>query len=263
MTENTLTALDRLLHIWQPDYNNRQGNINYLDQGSLARPQKMPRNQLLIAAAIVAVGAIIGAMFLYNTLWASYQARIQEEQNVAQNLERTGMLATIPALSSIVGEDGETILASFDEQGLHIVDTGTDDAGLSVFCIPSGVSATEAAGVLTGGIGSLSASQATKILNGGWFLSTDSTTDTYVMRYVDFESGSPEAALETALADQGFSSSSIQDSGVDDAGNTYATGTGVVGDSTHTWKVSTIPFSDAYSIAGMPDSAVYVGIRVS
>lgn len=263
MTDNTLTALDRLLHIWQPDYNNRQGNVNYLDQGSLTHPQKMPRNQMLIAAAIIAVGAIIGIVFLYNTIWASYQARIQEQQNVAQNLERTGALSTVPAMSSIVGLSDSDILASFDEQGYQIVDVGSDDTGLSVYRIPADTSTAEAAILLAGGVGSLTASQATQILNGAWYLSTDSTTGTYVMRYVDFESGSPDAALEAALANQGFSSSSIQDSGVDDAGNTYATGTGVIGDSTRTWKISTIPFSDAYSISGMPDSAVYVGIRVS
>ena len=41
------------------------------------------------------------------------------------------------------------------------------------------------------------------------------------------------------------------------------TGTVDVDGSTYTWRVSAIALSEVYDISGLPDSAVYVGIRLT
>ena len=53
------------------------------------------------------------------------------------------------------------------------------------------------------------------------------------------------------------------ESGVDDAGNTFQTGTIDVDGTTYAWRVSAIALSSVYDITGLPDTAVYVGVRMT
>ena len=50
---------------------------------------------------------------------------------------------------------------------------------------------------------------------------------------------------------------------VDESGNTFKSGTVQTEDETYFWRVSAVKFNDAYSIKGMPETAIYVGIRMT
>ena len=46
-------------------------------------------------------------------------------------------------------------------------------------------------------------------------------------------------------------------------GNTFKQGTVEANETTYTWRVSAIPLSDMYDISGLPETATYVGGRLS
>ena len=83
------------------------------------------------------------------------------------------------------------------------------------------------------------------------------------LRYTDFSSGGIEAAVEAAIAAEGFDASTASETAVDEAGNTYRTGSVDVNGTTYTWRVSAIALSEVYSISGLPESATYVGVRMT
>lgn len=85
------------------------------------------------------------------------------------------------------------------------------------------------------------------------------------VRYADFSSGDVNAAVQAAVAAEGFDPATVPEDGqgVDEVGNTFMTGTVDVDGSTYTWRVSAIALSEVYDISGLPDTAVYVGIRLT
>ena len=92
-------------------------------------------------------------------------------------------------------------------------------------------------------------------------------------------SDDPEAALEliklpsdVSELDAGLmynkgvsklSASEADGMGVDEVGNTFKQGTVDVDGTAYTWKVSALPLSEMYDISGLPETAVYVGVRLS
>ena len=83
------------------------------------------------------------------------------------------------------------------------------------------------------------------------------------MPFCRSQNGTVDAAVQSALATEGLTDSTIEDSGEDTAGNTYVMGT-ITGDAgTYSWRVSALPLSKIYSVNGLPENAVYVGIRMT
>jgi len=68
-----------------------------------------------------------------------------------------------------------------------------------------------------------------------------------------------------AIAAEGFDPATIAEDGmgVDEVGNTFKQGTVDVDGTAYTWKVSALPLSEMYDISGLPETAVYVGVRLS
>ena len=64
------------------------------------------------------------------------------------------------------------------------------------------------------------------------------------------------------MAAEGLENATVEDSGVDDSGNTYQAGTVTdKKDRTFNWRVSVIYLDEVYDIAGLPNTAYFVGIR--
>ena len=73
------------------------------------------------------------------------------------------------------------------------------------------------------------------------------------------------AKKDAAIAAEGFDPATIAEDGmgVDEVGNTFKQGTVDVDGTAYTWKVSALPLSEMYDISGLPETAVYVGVRLS
>ena len=71
--------------------------------------------------------------------------------------------------------------------------------------------------------------------------------------------------VDAAIAAEGFDPATIAEDGmgVDEVGNTFKQGTVDVDGTAYTWKVSALPLSEMYDISGLPETAVYVGVRLS
>ena len=64
-------------------------------------------------------------------------------------------------------------------------------------------------------------------------------------------------------SDVSLAEAPIVDSGTDSAGNTYRSGTIKANGTAYDWRVSAIPLSSVYKIKGLPDTAIYVGVRMT
>lgn len=246
----------------------------YPDGSGLKRPVSMPGQAWVIALAFAAVALGVGAWWGSSTIGGIEDSVRLSLATVEENLERE-VSYDIPQITTLLDLDNASILAKFEEEGLAIYNLGIEgepagdeeegEPTLNVMKLPSDVSPSDAAVMLSRGIANLDAARAAKLLNGSWTLQVDREAGVNdVVRYVDFGSGSVEAAIESAIAIEGFDPATVAEDtqGVDDAGNTYKQGTVQYNDATYTWRISAIALEEVYDIAGLPETAVYVGIRV-
>ena len=249
------------------EYVSAGGPVRYLDGSSLARPFDLPKRALAVLCVFVLVAAVIGGVFLYTFLDTVLNASTREQASVEENLARD-VSYDLPQLSALMAADDDTIRQTFADAGFTIYDkTNAEEnpnGGLDLVKLPSDVTEVDAALLYAQGVSNLSAADAAKLLKGSWTF-TVSRNDYVDMRvkYADFSSGSVEAAIQAAMASEGLEGSTLGESGVDDAGNTFQTGTIDVDGTTYAWRVSAIALSSVYDITGLPDTAVYVGVRMT
>lgn len=249
-------------------YNAGDGPVRYLDGSSLARPLDAPKPQMMVMIGFVVAAAIIGGIFLFTIIDTVTHSAERTQASIEQNLARPASTESLPNLASLAALDDEGIRGTFAEAGFTVLDltaTEGDDAGvLDLVKLPDDVSELEAAAFYAKGISSLSAADATLLLNGSWRLTKDSDGSSGLrVKYADFSSGSVIAALQAAAAAEGFDLSAAGEPAEDEAGNTYLAGSMDANGTTYGWRISAIALSDVYNVKGLPETAVYVGIRIS
>lgn len=138
----------------------------------------------------------------------------------------------LPALTSYITLNDDEIKQAVADAGLTVIDKGgmSDDpeAALELIKLPSDVSELDAGLMYNKGVSKLSASEAALLLNGSWTLDADRSDGTSMrLRYADFSSGSLDAAIDAAIAAEGFDPATIAEDGmgVDEVGNTFKQGT--------------------------------------
>lgn len=248
-------------------YSQGDGPVRYMDGSSLNRPITMPVNKLPIALAFAAVAAVIGIVLAVNLLGSTLHAAQRSAASVEENLAREVSL-DMPLISSYAGMDAASIKSATDSLGLNVYTVSSDEdiatGKLDMVKMPSDVSVEEGAMYYAQGISNLDAPDAALLLNGMWRLQFDSTKSYNLsIRYADFDSGNVDTAVENAIAAQGFDTSTATELDVDDAGNTFRSGTLEAGGATYNWRVSAIGLDAVYDISGLPDTAIYVGVRMT
>ena len=245
------------------DYSIEQGNIRYMDGSSLLRPMDMPRSQQIVMAVFVVIAVIIGVRLAAGAITAVSDSNTQNKASVEENLSRT-VSYNLPVLTQMADMDDQAILDSLSAAGYTVYNrTAEGTAGHDLVKLPEDVTVADAAAMYAKGVGGLSASQAALLLNGSWTLTVDrSDTLTMAVKYADFSSSTLEAAIQAAVAAEGFQAASTS-TDTDEVGNTFQTGTVDIDDVTYTWRVSAAPLSDKYDIKGLPSNAAYVGIRLT
>ena len=252
------------------DYVDNDGPVRYLDGSGLQRPLDMPKPQLLVMGLFVAAAAVIGGYLLVHVLDEVQGGAARAQASVEENLARP-VTYDLPVLPSIIGiSDNEALKQTFVDAGATLYDnTSEEDAAvgnMDVIKLPSDVSLADAALLYAGGISSLSAGDAALLLNGSWTLEVDRGEGVSMrVTYADFSSGTVDAAVQSAIASEGFDPATTPEDGmgVDEVGNTFQSGTVDIDGTVYSWKVSAIALSSVYDISGLPESAVYVGIRLT
>lgn len=249
------------------EYVDSDGPVRHLDGSGLARPLNMTRPMLIVTATLMVIAAIIGGVFLYNVLDNAFNSAAKSQASVQENISRPVSL-DLPSLPSLFPLGDDAIKQTFADAGYVTYDLASTEpdpsGGFDLLKLPSDMDAAEAGVMYLNGIDSLSAVDASRLLNGSWRMTVrrDEHTDMSV-RYVDFNSGSIDAAIQSAIAAEGLDASTFGDRGTDDSGNTYQAGTVDVDGSPCSWQVSAIALSAVYDIEGLPDTAVYVGVRMT
>ena len=249
----------------ESEYTRLDGNVRYLDDSAIKRPQRMPLLHKLIALAIIAVGIVIGIIFLNNTVYETARQAALAQESVENNLAREPSLATVPVLSELANMPDSDLIANLEGRGYTIYNATTErNAGINIYRVPADMSLSDAEIMYGRGISSLNASQASRILNGSWNLGTSwESAYTIVVRYADFKASNVEAAIASAMQQQGIDSATTEEAGIDDSGNNYQRGTLQANGNAYTWRISAIALDDVYDITGLPDQAFYVGIRLT
>ena len=264
--QNPKSFVDRIHYDGSREYTYKRGEIAYLDGSRLARPADMPRAQRVIALVIVIIAIVIGGFIVNDLVISKMRASADAEQAVADNLAREGSMESLPSMTSLINLDNNAIKAALESAGNKIYDAsaGDDSSDMILYRIPSDMSASEVASLYLKGVGSLDAAQASKLLNGSWYFAVDRAgAPSMVVRYADFKNSDPQVAVQEAFKKEGFDSASVTDSGVDESGNTYMAGTVDADGTACTWKISSLPLDEVYSISGLPESACYVGVRIT
>lgn len=252
------------------DYVESDGPVRYLDASGLQRPLDMPRSQLAIMGLFVTAAAVIGGFMLFNVLDEVQGKAARAQASVEQNLARE-VTYDLPVLPSVIQNgDNASIKQGFVDAGATIYDTTSEEeaaaGNMDIIKLPSDVSELDAGVLYSKGVANLSAAEAALLLNGSWTLEVDRSEGVSMrVTYADFTSGTVEAAVQAAIASEGFDPATTPEggAGVDEVGNTFQTGTVDVGGTVYTWKVSAIALSSVYDISGLPDTAVYVGVRLT
>ena len=263
------------------EYDERRGEVKYLDSKGLSRPLFLPKQQFIIVGVFVVIAIIIGAVLIHNFYSSTYGSAQSTQETVDENLSRE-VTYDLPVLTDIIGLDDDAIRTAFEEAGLSIYEENDEEAdeeaegseetesedssddGMELVKFPSDMDASEAQSLYEEGISSLGAEDASMLLNGMWTLSVDrSSGANMIVRYADFSSGGLEAAVNAAIATEGFDTESASEIDEDDSGNTYREGSLEIDGTAYTWRVSAIALDEIYDISGLPDDAVYVGIRLS
>lgn len=252
-------------------YAEGDGPVRYLDDSGLIRPFTMQKPHIALMGVFIIVAALIGGYLLFSTISHVQGKAIRDQAALEQNLTREVPydLPLLPAIIEI--EDNETLKQSFIDAGHTIYDmTNEDEAAagnLRIIKLPPEISELDAVAILRGeGVSELSAIKAALLLNGSWTLEVRRSEGlTMRVTYTDFASHDIETAIQKALMTEGFDPDTIFEdgAGVDDIGNTYRSGTITINDTEYIWRVSAIDFSNVYDISGMPEDAVYVGIRLT
>lgn len=250
----------------QREYTNQQGNVRYLDGKRLLRPLDVPMVGRVIIGVLVVVAVVIGAQIYQNTAGAMSSAAQKNTATVEENIARQ-VSYDLPVLTGLAGLDDATILTLFTNAGYTMYNQTAEGAtGLDIIKLPSDVDMATAASMYAKGVSSLSASDAAKLLKGSWTFSSDrSSGETLSVKYVDFSAASLEAAIGAAIVTEGFDAATTPEDGkgTDSVGNTYQTGTVDVNGVVYNWRISATALSNVYSITGLPESAIYVGIRIT
>lgn len=245
-----------------------QGNITYPNAAKLLRPQSIKGPALILVGIIIVAAIAAGYTFASKAADALYFSEIRKGSQVEQYMARE-IAYDMPQLKDYIAEeDAEAIYNTISEQHTLVLLSadGVTSTGFDAFRLPSDISPEEGTAALKDGIGAMDIVKASKVLNGGWRMTADfSSYQDLKLRYADMKSNSLEEAIIAAIHDQGFDSdeSEVAKEGIDESGNTYKSGSIDIDGETYFWRVSAVKFNEAYPIKGMPETTLYVGIRMT
>lgn len=243
------------------------GAVRYLDGSVLSRPLDMPAGVRRGALVGLIIAAVIGAIFLFTYFDTIVNAPARERETVNENIARE-VSYDIPNIASLMPLDDASIMSTLQATGATLYERtpvgSLPTGGFEVIKLPADVTLADAGVMYLSGIDNLSAADASRLLKGSWDLTVTRDGGYNInVRYAEFGAETVDDAVQIALESQGLTNDNLADTGVDDSGNTYATGTIEVDGASYTWRISALALTEVYSITGLPENSFYVGIRVT
>lgn len=243
------------------------GPVNHLTAASLERPLEMPRDEMRNALLIALVAALASIIVLAVYNFSAYSGRQMVVEGVDDVINR-GVSLDLPAMQDYVDLGNEDILRAFRDRGFVLYDNSsaedTNAGGFDIYKLAPDVSVEEAQAAYGQGVETLQPAEAARILTGSWRYLVSRPAETEMrLRYFDFAATTPSAAITDALASQGFDAEAASAQEEDTMGNINVTGTFEKNGKTYDYTISVCDLAAVYDIEGLPETAQYVGIKVS
>lgn len=249
-------------------FRHENAKVDYPDVSVLNRPLDLPHSIRSGLIVFLGIAAIIGAIFLFRYFDVVVNAPAREAAQVTENVTRH-VPYNLPVLLDLMPLSDAEMMEELSTSGDTLFERepiGENEAGgFQVIRLPGDVSIAEAAAIYLAGLDNVSASSASRLLNGAWNLTvTREAPYSVSLRYADFSAGSIETAIQNALLSENLElEGEDAESGVDDSGNTYISGLVDKDGVQYQWRVSVIALSDVYEIKGLPEDSLYVGVRMT
>ena len=253
----------KFLHPNETPRYRQDGAVNHPDASVLLRPFDPPK--YIIAACIegALIAAVAGGFVASKAIDQILHGAERNAATVEQNINRE-VSYDFPQLTSLITLDDDAIMAQFEEAGYTTYEFSEDGAPLDVMKLPSDTTLADAAVVYAGGIGNMDAVTASKYLVGSWRFSTDREEGVSMsINYADLKAADAAGAIQSAIEAQGWTAPEGAELQTDSVGNTYMDGTVKTDSGTYSWRVACVPLTDMYDIAGLPETAQYVGVHLS
>jgi hypothetical protein len=240
------------------------GPVCYPDASALYRPARIPAAERPALFAILAAAIVIAAM-LFGTYYGNVVSTNRETQESVDAALARGATIDAPVLTSCVNMDGAAVKESLQNAGYTIIDVdeikGAASTGsFDLVKIPQDMGVDDAVAAYLSGVESIDPATAARFLSGSFRLEqTNAPTTDLRLHYADFQAADADSTIDAAIEAQGFDASTASASAKDASGNTYRTGSA----NGMTWTVSTCPLNEVYNVKGLPETAMYVGIRLT
>jgi hypothetical protein len=243
---------------------NADNTVTYLGANLSTDSLEFPKSGMPKLRVLLVIACVIGIGFLVFYFDKAFITPAKEAAAIEEQMSQ-GVQTITPTLYDYIGLSDEEVMAGLASMGTTLYQIPQDSAEeLEVISLPDDVSLTDAAVMYAEGVANLSLTDAFKLLNGSWVFNIDrEVSEVLGLHWADFVSGDAETAAYSAAVAQGFDAAAATDSGVDSSGNTFLEGTFTKSGTVYTWRVSVIALSEIYSISGLPDSSLYVGVRIS
>ena len=236
--------------------------VRHLDGSVLLRPFDPPRYIIAVCVIAAIVAAVLAGSVASKAIDQILHGAEREAATVEQNINRE-ISYDFPLLANLIALDDATISQQFADAGYVTYQLSEEGAPLDVMKLPSDTNLADAAIVYAGGIGNMSALNASKYLVGSWRFTADRTEGVDMsIRYADLKAADAATAIQTALDSQGWVAPEGAQLQTDSVGNTYIEGTVSTSLGDCSWRVACCPLSGVYDISGLPETAQYVGIHI-
>lgn len=244
----------------RPPYR-QDGAVRHLDASVLTRPFDPPKSIAVACIVGAVVAAVIGGMLASKAIDQVLHGAERKAATVEENINR-GVTYDLPPLAHYISLDDEGIRAALTEAGYELFDRTEEGGMLDIMKLPSDTTVADAA--VAYAMGTMDAVTASKYLVGAWELTCDREEGIDLsVKYADLQSADAAAAIQSALDSEGWTMPEGVELQTDSVGNTYVEGTMTTDMGDCSWRVAACPLEDVYDIDGLPETAQYVGIRLT
>lgn len=252
-------------------YTNSTGTIRYYRAPALYEPLGTPKKLWLPILLFAAVAAIAASIWAHNFIDDVVNAEERQSESIQLALG-SAQDARVPTLIySCLGVPEEARNYFANDYGRVVYDIEDSDlegeenlSYVDFIALPVSLDQEMSLKAASEGIDTLTPADAVVYLKEMWRMtfSTSQNIDIRI-RYQDFEAVDVKDAISRAISYQEWQNSVYAESGEDNLGNTYQTGTIEVEGTPFRWSVYACPLSDVYDVKGLPENSYYVSVRMT
>ncbi|MDR1421509.1 MAG: hypothetical protein LBI64_01430 [Coriobacteriales bacterium] len=235
---------------------------------------------ITILLALVVIAALAAAFYFLTNFVRAFVAEGPNEKVITLTTDetRSAIDSQMPTLTGWVSSSPDDAFDSFQETGwnVYINERFTSDNpdntayGKEIILLPAGETEATLTGYYEGGYNAYDFDELQSGFNGAWMLDlTSGDMGSFAqLKYVNLNSDGLVAEMQHLLSIQSLSGEStiVDQSDVDDYGNTFQKGYTVIDETTYYWEIIGIAFDDYYSGSdrrSLPDTAVFLKLKVA